>query len=226
MTSANDHPSVVADYLANKLQAGWIPGPIPTDSIHISSFGARKQMASDPRFVTPLQASVNAGIPKNLCSLQYASIDDAANIVSELSQGTRLAKVDIAHAYRNIPVHPTCFCACSGRATSFPFGLQSAPKIFFAISDALEWILHTKGVSACLHFIDDFLTFGNPASHHCDNSLHILIKKCHELGLPLALVKIKGPAVILVFKLNTVLMTMRLPDNKLEGTHPQMAYSS
>ena len=82
----------------------------------------------------------------------------------------------------------------------------------------LEWILHTKGVSACLHYIDDFLTFGYPRSNQCDINLHTLIQTCQELGLPLAVLKIEGPAAIIIFlgtELNTVLMTMRLPDEKL-----------
>ena len=234
MCSANDHPSVVADCLANELHAGRILGPIPShlrDSIHISSFGVipKRHQENKWRLILdlshPLQASVNAGIPKDLCSLQYASIDDAANIVSELGQGTKLAKVDIAHAYRNILVYPTDRLVLGLQWENnifidkvLPFGLRSAPKIFCAISDALEWILHTKGVSACLHYIDDFLTFGYPGSNQCDINLHILIQTCQELGLPLAVLKVEGPAAIIIFlgiELNTVLMTMRLPDEKL-----------
>ena len=227
MCSANDHPSVVADYLANELHAGRILGPIPRHLRDISSFGVipKCHQVNKWRLVLdlshPLQASVNAGIPKDLSSLQYASIDDAANIISELGQGTKLAKVDIAHVYRNIPVYPTDRLVLGMQWENnvfidkvLPFGLRSTPKIFCAISDALEWILHTKGVLACLHYIDDFLTFGYPGSNQCDN-LHILIQTCQELGLPLAVLKIEGPAAIIIFlgiELNTVLMTMRLPD--------------
>ena len=73
MSSANDHPSVVADYLANELHAGRIIGPIPShlrDSIHISSFGVipKRHQENKWRLILdlshPLQASVNAGIPK------------------------------------------------------------------------------------------------------------------------------------------------------------------
>ena len=59
-----------------------------------------------------------------------------------------LAKIDIAHAYRNVPVHPEdrklLGMQWQGKVyidTALPFGLRSAPKIFTAISDALEWIL-------------------------------------------------------------------------------------
>ena len=133
--------------------------------------------------------------------------------------------MDIAHAYRNIPVYHTDRLVLGMQWENnvfvdkvLPFGLRSAPKIFCAISDALEWILHTKGVSACLHYIDDFLTFGYPGSNQCDINLHILIQTCQELGLTLGVLKIEGPVAIIIFlgiELNTVLMTMRLPDEKL-----------
>ena len=82
MCSANDHLSVVADYmyLANELHAGRIQGPIPShlrDSIHISSFGVipKRHQENKWRLILdlshPLQASVNAGIPKDCvpCSM-------------------------------------------------------------------------------------------------------------------------------------------------------------
>ena len=50
---------------------------------------------------------MNDGIRKDLCSLLYESVDDAARIIMEWGRDTELAKIDIVHAYRNIPVHPT-----------------------------------------------------------------------------------------------------------------------
>ena len=54
----------------------------------------------------PAGHSVNDGIEPELCSHSYASIDDAAAIVTELGRGTILAKLDLENAYRIIPVHP------------------------------------------------------------------------------------------------------------------------
>ena len=47
----------------------------------------------------PAHKSVNDGIPKELCSMSYVTIDDAG-------PDAKLAKVDIKHAFRLIPVHP------------------------------------------------------------------------------------------------------------------------
>ena len=158
------------------------------------------------------------------CSLQYASIDDAARIISDLGPGTQLAKIDIAHAYRKLPVHPADRTLLGMKwknkiyiDTVLPFGLRSVPKIFCAISDTLEWILHSRGRSACLHYINDFLTFGTPNSEQCATNLEILLQWCCELGIPLAIEKIEGPSYIIIFlgiELDTTAMSMRLPEEK------------
>ena len=53
-----------------------------------------------------LLVSVNDGINRELASLHYASVDTAVKQVIKLGQGALMAKVDIRHAYRNVPVHP------------------------------------------------------------------------------------------------------------------------
>ena len=53
---------------------------------------------------SPHGHSINDGIAKELCSIHYASVDDAASQVVEVGQGAFLAKMDIRQAYRNIPV--------------------------------------------------------------------------------------------------------------------------
>ena len=39
------------------------------------------------------------------CSKKYTKVDDAARFILTLGRGTLMAKLDIAQAYRNIPVH-------------------------------------------------------------------------------------------------------------------------
>ena len=48
---------------------------------------------------------------------------------------------------------------------ALPFGLRSAPFIFYSIADLLEWILkHNYGMKFLLHYLDDFHTLGPPNS--------------------------------------------------------------
>ena len=37
------------------------------------------------------------------------------------------------------------------------FGLSSAPKLFSALADALQWILHHNSIKNGLHYLDDYI---------------------------------------------------------------------
>ena len=111
--------------------------------------------------------SVNNGIPKNLCSMSYITIDNAIREILALGKGTLLAKIDIKSAFHLIPVHPSDhhLLAMEWRGGIYidaclPFGLRSAPKLFNIMADFLVWILEQKGVSVLMYYLDDFLTMG------------------------------------------------------------------
>ena len=102
---------------------------------------------------------------------------------------------------------------------ALPFGLRSAPNIFTAVGDALAWVLKAQGVTWLLKYIDDILTIGPPGSSTCAHNLDIIIQVCDMLGVPLAREKVEGPSTCLPFlgiELDTCLMEMRLPQEKLE----------
>ena len=114
----------------------------------------------------------------NLCSIKYASVNDAVNIIQQLSQGTLLAKLDLRDAYWIVPVHLNNrpFLGMQWRDsiyidTALPFGGRSAPKIFSAHANALLWILQSQGASPSLHYFDYFLLLGSPNSNNCSQAL-------------------------------------------------------
>ena len=81
MRSAYEHPQPVADYLAIDLAAGRITGPFDPHElgeVTISRFGViTKANTGKWRLIldlsSPKDASVNDGIPSELCSLSYIS---------------------------------------------------------------------------------------------------------------------------------------------------------
>jgi len=77
--------------------------------------------------------------------------------------------------------------------TALPFGLRSAPKIFNALADALEWIVRHRGILEVDHYLDDFIIIGPPQSKGCANSLEVLLETCRQLGVPVAVHKCQGP---------------------------------
>ena len=127
---------------------------------------------------SPEGSSVNDSIDHSLCSLQYASIDDAVATIRHMGQGTLLAKLDLQDAYRIVPVHPQDRPLLGLHwddmilaDAALPFGLRSAPKLFSELADGLIWILHNQGINHALHYLDDFLlpTASTPSRPHCQS---------------------------------------------------------
>ncbi len=69
--------------------------------------------------------------------------------------------------------------------------------MFTAIADALEWVLRERGVTWCIHYIDDFLTAGPPDSNACHVNLDLIKQVCAQLGFPLKWEKVEGPACVI-----------------------------
>lgn len=98
------------------------------------------------------------------------------------------------------------------------YHLRSAPKIFNAIADALQWIARRHGVSYLWHYLDDFITCGLPDSDECGLNLQLLLDICRMLGIPIAEEKLEGPTTLLVFLgilIDTIKGELRLPREKL-----------
>jgi len=100
-----------------------------------------------------------------------------------------------------------------------PFGLRSAPKIFNAVADALEWCTASEGVEVIFHYLDNFAILGTPESEQCSQDLGTLKRVCSELGVPLAPEKQAAPSTVIEFLgivIVTVRQELRLPLDKLE----------
>ena len=75
-------------------------------------------------------------------------IDHVAEAILHLGQGALLAKADVKEAFRIVPVAPKDRLLLAMRWQGelyfdkvLPFGLHSAPIIFAAIADGIEWII-------------------------------------------------------------------------------------
>ena len=108
------------------------------------------------------------------------------------------------------------FWACCGRG-SIPFGLRSAPKLFTALADAIQWLIKERGTECCIHYLDDYLFVEKPTA--TAQALHMACATLSDLGVPLAPEKVEGPQTCLVFlgiELDTHTLTARLPQEKLQ----------
>ena len=235
MSSALENPQVIEEYLSKEVTAGNIFGPFSPSAlpeVHINRFGVipKKHQPGRWRLITDLShhegTSVNDAIDCALCSLTYTTVDEVAVTATALGQGAQLAKIDIKSAYRLVPVHPAqrkwLGMQWQGRVYvdgMLPFGLRSAPKLFNAIADALEWCVTKRGVQHIYHYLDDFIVLGSPSTEECGAYLSTLQQVCQELGVPLAPEKQDGPAEVLTFlgiEIDTIRQELRLPAKKLE----------
>ena len=234
--SAMNCPQVISESIAKEVAAGRLIGPFPPATIpyaHISSLGAVPKKHSSNKWCLildlshPRNHSVNDGIRRDLCSLSYTSVDNIVQKILMMGRGTLLAKIDIEHAFRNVPVHADdrhlLGLAWDGGVyidTVLPFGLRSAPKILILTL----WLMVFSGlpVSVVCLTLTTFLMIssplGTPTLMNVPGNLDILVDTCHILGMPLALSKKEGPATSLIFlgiEVDCNSMQLRLPLPKL-----------
>lgn len=102
-----------------------------------------------------------------------------------------------------------------------PFGLRSAPFLFYQFSDALEWILrHNYGLEHVLHILDDFF-IAETTRLLCLKSFSTLLRVFMSLQVPVVASKTLGPSQELEFVgnvLDSTRLEARLPDIKLIRT--------
>ena len=235
-----NHPSslanaaIVSSKIAAEVAAGRLVGPLPTnavDQVHTSPIGLipKGHTGTKWRMIvdlsSPSSGSVNDGISEELCSLKYASLDDAVKLVKQLGPGTQLVKMDLRDAYRMIPIHPEDqhLLAIEWQGATYvdralPFGLRSAPKIFSAMADAMTWILFTRGVRFVLHYLDDFLLVGPPDSSEAATARARAEITFDDLGVPIASHKTEGPSSCVIFLgilIDTDNLRLQLPEEKV-----------
>ena len=134
-------------------------------------------------------------------------------------------KMDLKDAYRLIPVHPDdqhlLAISWAGRTyvdRCLPFGLQSAPKIFTAVADAMAWALFRGGIAYVLHYLDDFLFVCPPGSSEARHMRDLATTIFADLGAPISAHKTEGPSAqitFLGFLIDTDEFQLRLPEDKL-----------
>jgi len=79
--------------------------------------------------------------------------------------------------------------------------------------------MRRQGIGSSLHYLDDFIVFGNAGESECQIALDKALHLCRGLGVPIAGHKTEGPATTLTFlgiELDAVIMEVRLPKEKLQ----------
>ena len=200
LRSAYEHPEIIDAYLDKEAGLGWAirftklaASSLPELTISPIGVIPKRNRSNKWRlivdFSSPKGRSVNDGISSTLCSLTYASIDDAVGILRILGEGALMAKLALRDAYQVVPVYPHD-CPLLGMQwregividATLPFGLCSAPKVFSAVADGLMWMVHHQGFTHSLHYLDDFMLLGPPGSHYCEEAQRTTVQLCDDWG--------------------------------------------
>lgn len=95
-----------------------------------------------------------------------------------------------------------------------------------ALADGQAWALYCVGVSNCIHYLDNCLFWGPPASPACKASLSIAGNLLERLGLSTAQENTFGLSTQLIFlgiEIDSVQQQLRLPSEKLSRLQVMLA---
>ena len=206
----------------------------PTKPTIVSAIGAVPKANSDElRLIhdcsMPKGQGVNSYVP-TLDKLHFQSIDDAIKLVD---REFYLAKIDLRHAYRSVPVHPAN-CPALGLKWTFLgdeaptylmdtrlcFGGRRSPGIFHRLTQSVRRMMHRRGFAGVVVYLDDFLVV-SPTKEACTLAFDTLLELLTGLGFQISPSKLVSPCQQLTFLgivIDTCAMELSLPQDKLTET--------
>lgn len=195
-------PAPLLEKLDDEVKKGRIIGPFqvkPMADLFLSPlYVIKKPGSSKTRMIFnlshPQGGSVNENIEEHFRSVQYCSIQDVGDcLVEKFSQGAWMAKIDLADAYRIVPIHRQDWKFLGIKVEDqyyidrmLPMGASSSCQLFQRISDGLKSI-YQKLYSEVhvFNYLDDFL-FVAESEEECNRSLEGFEDMCKQIGIPLA----------------------------------------
>ena len=232
--SATSRPDAVSRAIQLELARGHTYGPFripPLPHFRVNPLSAREKPDGSVRLLLdmsqPTGQSINDGISRVEFSVSYTSLDEAVRLIFvNGGQGALLAKADVKHAFRLVPVRRDqwqlqgfCWAGHFYFDTRLVFGSRSSPRIFNDFADCLTWLfVRHSGNVAIRHYLDDFFAIGPRGSDACHRAYHSFLDVSRQLGVPLAPSKCLPPATrleLLGVILDTDAMTVSLPPAKL-----------
>ena len=160
--------------------------------------------------------------------LKFQTLDDA---ICALRPHYYMAKIDLRHAYRSVPIHPANFQAtgCKWRFTGddfdtffldthLLFGAKCSPEIFHRLMQAVRRMMARRGFRDIVVYLDDFLVIG-ATYQECKEKYDVLLALLPDLGFTISWQKLVPPTQHLTFlgvQLDTLTCTTTLLPEKLK----------
>jgi len=233
--------------LNKEVKLGRIAGPFesrPIPNLIVSPIGlVPKSEPGKYRLIQHLSfpegTSINDGIDRDMCKVQYTSFDVAVGLVVAAGKGALMAKADIESAFRLLPVHPSDFQLLGIQLDgqffvdkALPMGASCSPAHFERFSTFLEWVtMETTHSSSMCHYIDDVFVCGMKGDRGPQSCIALLDgfrKICRKFGVPLAEEKTVGPTTKIVFlglQIDSIEQTVSIPQNKLVSVKAKVQHA-
>jgi hypothetical protein len=237
LKSIREDPKMAREKIGKEIKLGRIAGPFKERPIHnliVSPIGlVPKSEKGKFRLIQHLShpegGSINDGINKEVCVVQYTKFDVAVQLVANVGISACMAKADIQSAFRLLPIHPQDFGLLGMKIEedffvdkALPMGASCSPALFEKFSTFLEWVVRKEANSEkIIHYMDDFFFCGIAdefSSSSCKYLVDCFEKVCQNLGVPLASDKSVGPVTKLVFlglEIDSIRQLVTVPQEKL-----------
>ncbi len=230
--SARVNLNAIEEKLPKEIMARWMIGPFPMPVFPhfiVSPLGLReKKTPGKFRVIHDLSAhfgglSVNSHILMEAGTVSYDTVDKAISLIQDIGPGVVLAKTDIEHAYKLIPIHPQDILSLGLRwyddwlwDCTLPMCSRSGCAISELFLEAIQFLAEAQGCGKMSHVLDDFLMV-SVNKDTSDARLSTFLSMCHLLGIPVVLEKTESGTCLtfLGITLDTIKMEARLPLDKL-----------
>ena len=201
----------------------------PISDLHVSPFMTREKPGAPHRRVIidlsfPTGKSVNAGVDSeqylgSKFLLTLPTIDTITNKLVKLGRGALLYKIDISRAFRHVKIDPADYKYLGKKKyfldSCLPFGFQHGSAIFQRLSDAVRYIMNSKGHQVT-NYIDDIV--GYAVKSKAQASFDTLYNLLQDLGFKISKNKLVTPttkATCLGVEFDTEKFTIAVPQEKL-----------
>lgn len=234
LKSVSDHLDETKSKIQSEVELGRISGPFdskPITNLRVSPIGLVPKADGKWRLITHLSFPDNQGvnhfIDPDKCSVTYASLDQALELITTMGKRTQLAKMDVKSAFRLLIIHPGDFDLLGFKFEGkyyidkcLPMGCAMSCCLFEKFATFLQWELERRtGLDTVFHYLDDFLFLGHAGSDECTRLMEGFTDLSDHIGLPLAHDKTVGPATKIVFlglEIDTDDMVVRIPPDKVD----------
>ena len=228
--------TAINDIIAKELESDKLTiVSVPPHCIH--AMGAVKKSSGGYRPIMdasrPDSVSINNYMEATFKSFSYKSVDTVSDRMTPMCW---MGVSDLKSAYRSVLIRPhdRAFQGLVWNVNGedqfiqdnfMSFGTRVAPHIFNSISDAVARYVNAHGYF-CVNYLDDFLVMGN-SYDQCREAQLFLHQTVRSLGFYIAYDKVRSPSQVqryLGVELDSINMSLRLPQDKLDKLHEELAF--